>query len=47
MKLVVKLKLKTDPQTHRLLQQTVEQYQRACNFLSQLAFETSTAFVKG
>jgi putative transposase len=40
MKLVVKVKLITDPATDALLRQTAEQYRRACNALSEIAFLT-------
>ena len=42
MKLVLKLKLLTDPQTDCLLRQTAQAYQCACNALSQIAFENQT-----
>jgi putative transposase len=40
MKLVVKIKLVTDPATDSLLRQTAEQYRLACNALSEIAFLT-------
>jgi putative transposase len=40
MKLVIKIKLLTDPATDALLRQTAEAYRRACNALSEIAFLT-------
>jgi predicted transposase len=39
MKLVLKLKMRTDDQTDRLLRETTRQYWQVCNLLSEIAFE--------
>src|SRR5882724_9734922 len=44
MKLILKLKLKTDNNTDQLLRETTKRYQQGCNRLSEIAFENQTFF---
>src|ERR1043166_8904143 len=44
MKLILKLKLKTDQNTDQLLRETTKRYQQGCNRLSKIAFEYQSFF---